>query len=45
MGQGDVVAITNANFPSERVAQHTVNGRLLRIDARAMEVAKAVLSV
>lgn len=46
MGHGDEVAICDANFPAESVAQHTVVGRALRIDgADSARVARAVLSV
>ncbi|MBU9662877.1 ribose ABC transporter [Burkholderia multivorans] len=46
MGHGDEVAICDANFPAESVAQHTVVGRALRIDgADSARVVRAVLSV
>ena len=45
MGHGDVLVMTDTNFPSESVAQETVHGELLRIDAPAARVAKAILSV
>ncbi|GBH24126.1 RbsD/FucU family protein [Burkholderia vietnamiensis] len=46
MGHGDEVAICDANFPAESVAEHTVVGRALRIDgADSARVARAVLSV
>jgi L-fucose mutarotase len=37
--------IADTNFPSDSVARQTALGRLLRIDASAAEVAKAVLSL
>jgi L-fucose mutarotase len=45
MGHGDDIIIADTNFPSDSVARQTVLGKLLRIDAPAAEVAKAVLSV
>ncbi|RWP43951.1 MAG: ribose ABC transporter [Mesorhizobium sp.] len=45
MGHGDDLIIADTNFPSESVARQTVLGRLLRIDAPAAEVVKAVLSL
>ncbi|WP_192253804.1 RbsD/FucU family protein [Mesorhizobium silamurunense] len=45
MGHGDDLIIADTNFPSDSVAKQTVLGRLLRIDAPAAEVAKAVLSL
>ncbi|WP_442578091.1 RbsD/FucU family protein [Mesorhizobium sp. ASY16-5R] len=45
MGHGDDLIIADTNFPSDSVARQTRLGRLLRIDASAAEVAKAVLSV
>ncbi|TPI67544.1 ribose ABC transporter [Mesorhizobium sp. B3-1-3] len=45
MGHGDDLIIADTNFPSDSVARQTVLGKLLRIDATAAEVAKAVLSV
>lgn len=45
MGHGDDLIIADANFPSDSVAQATVLGSLLRIDAAAAEVARAVLSL
>ena len=38
-------AVADTNFPSDSVARLTALGRLLRIDAPAARVAKAVLSV
>ena len=45
MGHGDDLIIADTNFPSDSVARETVLGELLRIDAPAAEVVKAVLSV
>ncbi|MER9231853.1 RbsD/FucU family protein [Mesorhizobium sp. M0622] len=45
MGHGDDLIIADTNFPSDSVARQTVLGRLLRIDAPAADVAKAVLSL
>jgi L-fucose mutarotase len=45
MGHGDRVAIADTNFPSDAIARRTALGRLLRIDASAARVARAVLSV
>ena len=45
MGHGDDLIIADTNFPSDSVARRTVLGRLLRIDASAAEVVKAVLSL
>jgi L-fucose mutarotase len=45
MGHGDDLIIADTNFPSDSVARQTVLGKLLRIDAPAAEVVKAVLSV
>jgi L-fucose mutarotase len=45
MGHGDDLIIADTNFPSQSTARRTVHGRLLRIDAPAARVAKAVLSV
>ncbi|MDX8448894.1 RbsD/FucU family protein [Mesorhizobium captivum] len=45
MGHGDDLIIADTNFPSDSVAKQTVLGKLLRIDAPAAEVAKAVLSL
>ena len=45
MGHGDEVVICDANFPADSVARQTVFGRLLRIDAPAADVVKAVLSL
>ncbi|MER8968327.1 RbsD/FucU family protein [Mesorhizobium sp. M0808] len=45
MGHGDDLIIADTNFPSDSVARQTVLGRLLRIDASAADVVKAVLSL
>jgi L-fucose mutarotase len=45
MGHGDDLILADTNFPSDSVARQTRLGKLLRIDASAAEVAKAVLSV
>ena len=45
MGHGDDLIIADTNFPSDSVATQTVLGRLLRIDASAAEVVRAVLSL
>ena len=45
MGHGDDLILADTNFPAESVARATVHGRLLRIDAPAARVAKAVLSL
>ena len=45
MGHGDDLIIADTNFPADSVARQTVLGKLLRIDAPAAEVAKAVLSL
>ena len=45
MGHGDDLILCDTNFPADSVAQLTSLGRLLRIDAPAARVAKAVLSV
>ena len=45
MGHGDRVVICDTNFPADSVARQTALGRLLRIDAPAAEVVKAVLSL
>ncbi len=45
MGHGDDVILSDVNFPSDSVARSTVLGRVLRIDASAPRVAKAILSV
>lgn len=45
MGHGDDLIIADTNFPAHSVAKQTVLGKLLRIDASAADVAKAVLSL
>ncbi|MER9653180.1 RbsD/FucU family protein [Mesorhizobium sp. M0152] len=45
MGHGDDLIIADTNFPSDSVARQTALGRLLRIDAPAADVVKAVLSL
>ena len=45
MGHGDMLILSDVNFPSDAVAQDTVLGELLRIDRPMAEVARAVLSV
>ncbi len=45
MGHGDDLIIADTNFPSDSVARETVLGEVLRIDASAAEVVRAVLSV
>ena len=45
MGHGDDLIIADTNFPSDSVARETVLGELLRIDASAAEVDRAILSV
>lgn len=46
MGHADTLVVTDTNFPSDSIAQHTVVGQVLRMEnisaARAM---KAILSV
>ena len=45
MGHGDMLILSDTNFPSDAIAQETVLGELLRIDRPMAEVARAVLSV
>jgi L-fucose mutarotase len=45
MGHGDDLIIADTNFPAQSVATETVLGELLRIDAPAARVARAVLSL
>ncbi|MER8745062.1 RbsD/FucU family protein [Mesorhizobium sp. M1004] len=45
MGHGDDLIIADTNFPADSVAKQTVLGKLLRIEAPAADVAKAVLSL
>ena len=45
MGHGDDVIICDTNFPADSVARQTELGYVLRIEAPAAEVVKAVLSL
>jgi L-fucose mutarotase len=45
MGHGDDLVIADSNFPARSIARKTAHGRLLRIDASAARVARAVLSL
>lgn len=45
MGHGDDLIIADTNFPADSVAKQTAHGKLLRIDASAADVVKAVLSL
>lgn len=46
MGHGDVLVITDTNFPAESVARQTVTGRLLRMEnLTAAQATEAILSV
>ena len=46
MGHGDVLIISDTNFPADQVARSTVLGELLRMDnLTAAEATEAVLSV
>jgi L-fucose mutarotase len=45
MGHGDDLILADTNFPADSIARQTRLGRLLRIDAPAARVARAVLSV
>ena len=45
MGHGDDLIIADTNFPSDSVARETVLGEVLRIDANAPEVVRAILSL
>lgn len=45
MGHGDDLIICDTNFPALSIAQQTDIGHLLRIDAPAAEVVRAVLSL
>jgi L-fucose mutarotase len=45
MGHGDDLIVADTNFPSDAVARDTTLGELLRIDAPAARVVRAVLSV
>ncbi len=45
MGHGDDLIICDTNFPADSVAAETVLGSVLRIDASAARVVRAVLSL
>ncbi|AVO37787.1 RbsD/FucU family protein [Pukyongiella litopenaei] len=46
MGHGDVVILSDTNFPSDSIARQTTLGRLLRMDnLTSAEAAAAILSV
>lgn len=46
MGHGDMLILSDTNFPSDAIAQDTVHGELLRMEnLTAAEAAEAVLSV
>ncbi len=46
MGHGDVLIISDTNFPADSTARATVSGRLLRMDnLTAAEAVQAILSV
>ena len=46
MGHGDVLVLSDTNFPSDSVARHTVTGELLRMDnLTSAQAAEAILSV
>ena len=46
MGHGDVLILSDTNFPSDSIARATVTGRLLRMEnLTAAQAAEAVLSV
>ncbi len=46
MGHGDVLIISDTNFPADSIARHTTHGTLLRMDnLTAGQAAQAVLSV
>ena len=46
MGHGDVLTITDRNFPSDSVASTTVHGSLIRLDGAGIpEAARAIFSV
>ncbi len=45
MGHGDDLIIADTNFPGASTARLTAHGRLLRIDASAARVVRAVLSL
>ena len=46
MGHGDVLIVSDTNFPADSVARATVTGKLLRMEnITAAEAVKAILSV
>ena len=45
MGHGDVLILSDYNFPSHSVASETVLGEALHVDAPAARVAEAILSL
>ena len=45
MGHGDTLILSDANFPADAIAQATVHGELLRMDADLPDAVAAVLSV
>lgn len=45
MGHGDVIVVSDTNFPSDSTAKETSHEDLLRVDAPAARVVKAILSV
>jgi L-fucose mutarotase len=46
MGHGDVLILSDTNFPSDSIARATVTGRLLRMEnLTAAQAAEAILSV
>lgn len=46
MGHGDMLILSDTNFPSDSVAHHTVHGDLLRMDnLTSAEAIEAILSV
>ena len=45
MGHGDDIIVADTNFPADSVAHDTVLGEVLRIDAPAARVVRAVLSL
>jgi len=46
MGHGDMLIVTDSNFPADTVARQTVSGKLLRMDnLSAADAVEAILSV
>lgn len=46
MGHGDMLILSDTNFPSDSIAQETVHGELLRMDnLTSAEAVEAILSV